>query len=286
MEIKKIGVIGCGQMGGGIATVCAMSGYDVTVSEINQALLDKGMAGIKTFLSKSVERGRMSQGDMDAAMGRIKGTTDMNSFADRELMIEAAIENMELKKKIFIQLDKICPPQAILATNTSCLSVIDVAMSTSRPEKVVGLHFFNPAPIMKLLEIVKTIRTSPEVLEVAREFGKTVGKTTIVAPDAPGFIVNRQLMPLMYTAIHMLETGHATKEDIETGVKLGLGHSMGPLTTADLVGLDTCLFIADAIYEETKDPALAPPLLLRKMVKAGWLGMKSGKGFFEYPKKP
>jgi 3-hydroxybutyryl-CoA dehydrogenase len=286
MEIKKVGVIGCGQMGGGIATVCAMSGYNVVVSEINQALLDKGMAGVKSFLSKSVERGRMSQTDVDAILGRLKGTTDMNDFADRDLMIEAAIENMDLKKKIFIQLDKICPPGAILATNTSCLSVIDVAMATGRPENVLGLHFFNPAPVMKLLEIVKTIRTSPEILEMAKEFGKSVGKTTIVAPDAPGFIVNRQLMPLMYTAIHMLETGHASKEDIETGVKLGLGHSMGPLTTADLVGLDTCLFIADAIYEETKDPALAPPLLLRKMVKAGWLGMKSGKGFFEYPKRP
>ena len=206
----------------------------------------------------------------------------MQDFADCDLVIEAAIENLDLKKKIFAELDKICPKDAILATNTSCLSIIDIAAVTGRPEKVLGLHFFNPVPVMKLLEIVKTIVTSDDTLEVGKHFGATLGKTIVVARDAPGFIVNRLGVPLILSAIRMLESGVATREDIDTGIKLGLNHPMGPLALADLVGLDTLHFIASAIYDESKDPQYVSPTLLKKMVTAGWLGRKTGKGFYEY----
>lgn len=197
-------------------------------------------------------------------------------------MIEAAIENLELKKKIFAELDKICPKHAILATNTSCLSIIDMAMVTSRPDKVLGLHFMNPVPILRLLEIVKTIATSDETLEIGQTFGASLGKTIVIAIDAPGFIVNRLLMPNLINAIRMLDAAIATKEDIDTAINVGLGHPMGPLTLADLIGLDTTLFVCEAIYEEFKDPQYAAPPLLRKMVTAGWLGRKTGKGFYDY----
>jgi len=282
MEIKKVGVVGCGVMGSGITQVCAQSGYQVVVSEINDGLLNKGLASINSFLTKGVERGKLAQQDKESTLARIKGTTNTKDFGGCDLVIEAAIENMDLKKKIFTDLDKICPKHTILATNTSCLSIIDMAMMTSRPEKVLGLHFFNPAPIMKLLEVVKTVATSDETLEVSKEFGKSLGKTTIVASDTPGFIVNRLLIPFMLGAFRMLEAGLATKEDIDTGVRLGLGHPMGPLTIADLTGMDTNLFIANALYEELKDPLYAPPIILKKMVAAGWLGRKTGKGFYEY----
>jgi 3-hydroxybutyryl-CoA dehydrogenase len=215
-------------------------------------------------------------------LARIKGTTNTKDLGDCDLVIEAVIENLDLKKKIFAELDKICPKHTILATNTSCLSIIDMAQETTRPEKVLGMHFFNPVPLMKLLEIVRTIATSDETLEVGKEFGKSIGKTIIIAPDTPGFIVNRLLMPFMNSALRMLEAGLATKEDIDTGVRLGLGHPMGPLALADLVGMDTSLYIANAIYEELKDPLYAPPVILKKMVTAGWLGRKTGKGFYKY----
>jgi len=282
MEIKKVGVVGCGLMGSGITQVCAQSGYQIVVSEINDELLNKGLASINSFLTKSVDKGKISQQDKDSTLARIKGTTNTKDFHDCDLMIEAAIENMDLKKRIFAELDKICPKHAILATNTSCLSIIDMAMVTSRPDKVLGLHFFNPAPIMQLLEIVKTVATSDETLEIGKTFGKTVGKTTVITQDAPGFIVNRLLIPFILNAVRMLEAGVATKEDIDTGIHLGLNHPMGPLTLVDLTGLDTALFAANAMYEETKDPKFAPPTLLKKMVAAGWLGRKTGKGFYDY----
>ena len=282
MEIKKVGVVGCGTMGSGIAQVCAQSGYQVVVSEIDDELLNKGLASINSFLAAGVKRGKVTQQDKDSILARIKGTTNTKDFGDCDLVIEAVVENLDLKKKIFAELDKICPKDAILATNTSCLSVIDVAKATTRPEKVLGMHFFNPAPLMRLLELVKTIATSDETLEVGKEFGESVGKTTIVAPDTPGFIVNRLLIPFMNGAFRMLEAGLATKEDIDTGIRLGLGHPMGPLTLADLTGMDTNLYIANAIYEELKDLAYAPPVILKKMVAAGWLGRKTGKGFYEY----
>lgn len=282
MEIKKVGVVGCGLMGSGIVTVCAQSGYSAVVSEINDQLLKKGMTSIDKFLGKSVEKGKLSPTDKDAIIGRIKGTTDMNDFRDCDLVIEAAVENMQLKKKIFGDLDKICPKQAILATNTSCLSIIDMAMATSRPQQVLGLHFFNPVPLMALLEIVHTVATSDEVLETSKEFGKSLGKSVVIARDTPGFIVNSLMVPFLLDAIRMYENGIATREDIDSGVRLGLNHPMGPLALADLIGLDTTLFIASAIYDEFKDPKYNPPPLLRKMVTAGWLGRKSGKGFYQY----
>jgi len=284
MEIKKVGVAGCGTMGSGVTQVCAQSGYQVVVSEISEELLKKGLASIDKQLARNVERGRMSQEDKDATLSRIKGTTNTKDFSDCNLVIEAAIENLDLKKKIFAELDEICPKDTILATNTSCLSVIDIAKATNRIDKVLGLHFFNPAPVMKLLEIVKTIATSDAILKVAQDFGKSLGKTTVIAPDAPGFIVNRLWIPYELDAIRMLETGTATKEDIDTAINTGLNYPMGPLTLVDLTGLDVLLFVADAMYEELKDPRFAAPTLLRKMVAAGWLGRKTGKGFYEYSK--
>jgi len=282
MEIKRVGIVGCGLMGSGISQVCAQSGYQVVVSEINDELLNKGLASISSFLTRSVKKGRVSQVEKEATLARIKGTTNTKDFGDCDLIIEAAIENMDVKKKIFAELDKVCSEDAILATNTSCLSIIDMATATTRPEKVLGIHFFNPVPSMKLVEIVKTVATNDETLKVGKEFGKSIGKTTIIAPDTPGFIVNRLLLPFMLGACRMLEAGLATKEDIDTGVRLGLGHPMGPLALADLIGMDTILFIANAIYEELKDPLYAPPIILKKMVAAGWLGRKTGKGFYEY----
>jgi len=282
MEIEKVGVVGCGLMGSRIAQVCAQSGYHVVASEINDELLNKGLTSINNSLTKGVEKGKISQQDKDSVLGRIKGTTSTQDFGDCDLVIEAAIESMDLKKKIFADLDRICPGNAILATNTSCLSIIDLAMVTSRPEKVLGIHFFNPVPLMKLLEIVTTVATSGEVLEAGKKFGDSLGKTIVIAQDAPGFIVNRLLIPFLNNAIRMLESGIATKEDIDAGVNLGLGHPMGPLTLADLIGLDTVFHIGSDIYEETKEPQYAPPILLRKMFAAGWLGRKTGRGFYEY----
>jgi len=282
MEIRKVGVVGCGLMGSGIVQVCAQSGYQVVTSEINDELLNKGLASINTALTKSVDKGKLSQQDKDATLARIKGTTSTKDFADCDLMIEAVVENMDLKKKIFAELDKICPKDAILGTNTSCLSIIDMAMATSKPDKVLGIHFFNPAPVMRLMEIVRTVATSDETFEIGKSFGESLGKTVVAAKDAPGFIVNRLMIPFLLNAIRMLEAGVATREDIDTGVNLGLNHPMGPLALADLIGLDTVYFIADAIYEEFKDPQYIPPILMKKMLAAGWLGRKTGKGFYEY----
>ena len=282
MEIKKVGVVGCGTMGSGIVQVCAQSGYQVIVSEVNDKVLSKGLARIDRFMSAGVERGKITQEEKESTISRIKGTADIEELATCDLVIEAVIENLDLKKKIFSELDNICPESTIIASNTSCLSIIDLAAQTSRPQQVLGLHFFNPVPLVELLEVVRTIATSEETLEVCRKFGESLGKKIIVAPDTPGFIVNRLLLPFMMAAIRMLESGVATREDIDTAIKLGLGHPMGPLELADLTGMDTNLFVAHAIYEELKDPSYTPPVLLKKMVTAGWLGRKTGKGFYEY----
>lgn len=282
MGIKNVGVVGCGTMGSGITQACAQSGYQVVVSEINDELLNKGLASINSALTKSVDKGKISQQDKETILNRIKGTTNTKDFHDCDLVIEAATKNMELKKKIFAKLDKICPKHAIVASNTSCLSIIDMAMVTNRADKVLGLHFFNPAPLMKLLEIITTIATSNETLKVSQDFGNSLGKTIVIAQDTPGFIVNRLMVPFLLNATRMLEAGVATREDIDTAVNLGLGHTMGPLTLADFIGLDIVLAIADAMYEEFKEPQYVPPVLLKKMAAAGWLGRKTRKGFYEY----
>jgi len=282
MEIKKIGVVGCGIMGGGIAQMAAQAGYDVVVSEINDQLLQKGMGAVNSVLSRSVEKERISQEDKDAILARINGTTDTKDFGDCDLVIEAVIESMDLKKKVFADLDKVTPKHAILASNTSCLSVIDMARATSRPEQVLGMHFFNPVPLMKLLEVIKTVLTNDESVVAATKLGEAIGKTVIVVPDVPAFVVDQLANPFILHAITMVQNGVATAEEIDTGVRLGLNHPMGPLALADLVGLDTILFIANALYDELKDPKFAPPTLLKKMVAAGWLGRKTGKGFYQY----
>ena len=285
MEIKKVGVVGCGAMGSGVAQVSAQSGYEVVVLENNEEFLKKGLSSINSFLTKGVEKGKVSQQDKDSALARIKGTIEYKDFYDCDLVIEAVNENMGLKKEIFAELDKVCPNHAILASNTSSLSIIDMASVTNRPEKVLGVHFMNPVPLMKLLEIVKSIATSDVVLETCKEFGKSLGKTVIVAKDTPGFIVNYLQYPFRLNAIRMLETGIATKEDIDTAAKLALGHPMGPLELQDLVGLDVTYSGSLAVYEATKDPNFMPPVLMQKMIAAGWLGRKTGKGFYEYKKK-
>jgi 3-hydroxybutyryl-CoA dehydrogenase len=282
MEIKKVGVVGCGLMGSGITQVCAQSGYQVVVSEANNELLNKGLASINNFLTKGIERGKISQQDKETTIGRIKGTTDIKDFSNCDLVIEAVTENMDLKKKIFAELDKICPQHAILSSNTSALSIIEMAALTKKADKVLGLHFMNPVPIMPLLEIVQTIATSNETLETSKKFGKSLGKTIVVAKDTPGFIVNRLHVPYILNAIRLLEAGIATREDIDASIKLGLNYPMGPLTLTDFLGNDTLYNIACDMYEKLKDPQYAPPILLQKMIAAGWYGRKSGKGFYEY----
>jgi 3-hydroxybutyryl-CoA dehydrogenase len=282
MEIKKVGVVGCGLMGSGITQVCAQSGYQVVVSEANNELLNKGLASINNFLTKGIERGKISQQDKETTLGRIKGTTDIKDFFNCDLVIEAVTENMDLKKKIFAELDKICPQHAILSSNTSALSIIEMAAVTKKADKVLGLHFMNPVPIMPLLEIVQTIATSNETLETSKKFGKSLGKTIVVAKDTPGFIVNRLHVPYILNAIRLLEAGIATREDIDASIKLGLNYPMGPLTLTDFLGNDTLYNIACDMYEKLKDPQYAPPILLQKMIAAGWYGRKSGKGFYEY----
>lgn len=269
-------------MGTGITQVFAQSGYAVIVSDTSDEKVSKGLASINPRLSTRVERGKLSQQDKDAIMAHIKGTTSTKDFTDCDLVIETVNENLGLKKKVFVELDKICPRHTILTTNTSCLSVTDMAVATKRPEKVLGMHFHNPAPVMTLLELVKTIVTSDESIQTCREFGKSLGKNVVVAPDVAGFIVTRLFTPFVLGAVRMLEDGIATRDEIDTACKGALNHPMGPLEVIDLIGLDTELSVDETLYEETKDPKYAPPALLRKMVAAGWLGRKTGKGFYDY----
>ncbi len=282
MEIKKVGVVGCGLMGSGIAQVCIQSGYQTVVSEINDQLLGKGMAGIESNLAKTVAKGKLTQEQKDIIWGRLKGTTNVADFADCQLVIEVIVEKMEAKKKLFSDLDRICPPEALLASNTSCLSIIEMAGATRKPDKVLGMHFFNPPPTMRLVEVIKTISTSQESVDAAKKFVTSVGKVPVEAQDLPGFVVNRLLVPYLFDAMRLLEAGAATREDIDQGMVLGCNHPMGPLTLSDFVGLDTLYFIANNMYEEFKEPRFAPPVLLKKMVAAGRLGRKSGRGFYEY----
>ncbi len=282
MEIKKVGVVGAGLMGSGIAQVCAQSGYETVVSEVSDELLNKGLGTIKGNLARNVEKGKLAKQDEEAILARLKGTTNISDFAGCDLVIEVVIEKMELKKQVFTDLDKICPKHAILASNTSCLSIIEMASVTQRPAQVMGMHFFNPVPVMRPVELVRSIATSDETMNTARKFSESLGKEVVIAKDTPGFIVNFLFIPYLLDAIRALENGLASREDIDAGIRLGLNHPMGPLTLADFIGLDTVYFIACAMYEEYKDAKYAPPPLLKQMITANWLGRKTGKGFYDY----
>ena len=285
MDIKTVGVVGCGLMGSGITEVVARSGYNVIVREVNQNFLDKGLARIQGSTAKAVERNKLTGAERDAILGRIKGTVQLGDLAPCDYVIEAVIENLDLKKEVFGELDRITRPQVIVASNTSSLSIAAMAAMTNKPDKVLGMHFFSPVPVMTLLEMVRSFMTSEETYRTSRAFGESLGKNIIVAKDAPGFIVNALLVPYQLDAIRMYEQGMASREDIDTGIRLGLRHPMGPLELADFVGLDVILLIADAMFEETKDSRFAAPPLLRRMVTAGYLGQKAGKGFYEHGKK-
>jgi 3-hydroxybutyryl-CoA dehydrogenase len=282
VDVKKVGVIGCGLMGSGIVEVCARAGYDVVVREVNDELLQKGLGRVRGSLAKAVSRDKITQEQAEQTMARVHGTLNLDDFGGCDLVVEAAVENMAIKKALFAELDQILPPHALLTSNTSSLCVTEMASVTRRGDKVLGIHFFNPVPVMPLIEFVRTILTSDETVEIARQFGASLGKTMVTAKDTPGFIVNRLLIPYILDAVQVYENGLASREDIDTAIKLGLNHPMGPLTLLDFVGLDTCLFIADAMFEEYKDPRYAAPPLLRRMVLAGHLGRKSGKGFYDY----
>ena len=282
MELRSIGIVGCGLMGSGIAEVCARAGYKVTVREINDELLQEGLGRIQKSLGKAVARSKITQEQADQALAQIQGTVDLADFGDCDLVVEAAVENMDIKKEVFARLDGILPPHAILASNTSSLCITEMASVTQRGDKVLGIHFFNPVPVMPLIEFVRTILTSEQTMEIAHQFGASLGKTMVTAKDTPGFIVNRLLIPYLLDAVRIYEEGLATREDIDTAINLGLNHPMGPLTLLDFVGLDTTLFIADAMYQEYKDRRYAAPPLLRRMVLAGHWGRKSGKGFYDY----
>ena len=282
MAIRKVGVVGCGLMGSGIAQICAAAGLETVVREANDEFLQKGLKRIEAYLQAGVERGKMTAEAKAQVMGRIKGTTRASDLADCDLVIEAIIENMAEKRKLFAELDAACKPSTIFASNTSSLPIIEMAAATKRADRICGLHFFNPVPLMPLVEVVKTISTSDAVVAEVHAFAKAAGKSAITTKDTPGFVVNLLLVPYMLDAIRALESGLATREDIDTGMKLGCGYPMGPLELLDFVGLDTTYYIANIMFEEFKDAKYAPPPLLKRLVLAGHYGKKTGKGFYDY----
>jgi 3-hydroxybutyryl-CoA dehydrogenase len=281
-EIRKVGVLGCGLMGSGIAQVCAQAGYETAVREVEQKFLDKGLGGIEKSLGKFVEKGKMSAADRDACLGRLKGTTSLDDLAGCDIVIEAIIENAELKKETYAALDKIVKKDAIFASNTSSLTITELSMATARPKQFVGLHFFNPVPLMKLVEVVRTILTTDETFDRAFAFAKSLGKEAVAARDNSGFIVNRLLVPYLLDAIRAYEEGVGSVEDIDKAMQLGCGYPMGPFTLLDFVGLDTTYYISEVMFEEYHEKRFASPPLLRKMVLAGQFGRKSGRGFYDY----
>jgi len=281
-EWKKVGVVGCGLMGSGIVEVAARSGFDVVVREATRELLDKGLGKVKKSMDTGVEKGKLKPEERDAASRRIRGTLDLGDFRDCDVVIEAITEDPKAKREVHAALDAIVKPEAVFASNTSSISITEMATATKRPERFIGLHFFNPVPVMKLLEIVRGLRTSDETVALSKAFGEKLGKVSILAKDTPGFIVNRLLVPYLLSAIRAYEQGLGTKEDIDRGMTLGCAHPMGPLTLSDFVGLDTALFIADVMFDEYRTPEYAAPPLLRRMVAAGFTGRKSGRGFYDW----
>jgi len=284
MTIKKVGICGFGQMGSGIGEVAAKAGFEVVAREVSDDLVQKGLARINKSLSRAVSKGKLDEASMQAIMGKIKGTTKLEDLADCDIICEAIVENIGPKLEIWKELDGIVKKEAIFASNTSSLSITEMAAATKRPDKFCGLHFFNPVPVMKLVEVVKAIATSDETFAAARAFGEKLGKTAVSCKDSPGFVVNRLLVPYLFDAIRAYQDGVATKEDIDTGMKLGCGMPMGPLELNDYIGLDTMYYIGEIFFAEFKDDHYAPPPLLKSMVKAGYLGRKSGRGFYDYSK--
>jgi 3-hydroxybutyryl-CoA dehydrogenase len=286
MEIKKVGVLGCGLMGSGIAQVAATAGFDTTVLEVEQKLLDKGFAGIEKSLSKFAERppekGGITAQQKKEILSRLKDTTKAADLADSDIVIEAIIENVPTKKEMYAALDGVVKKGAIFASNTSSISITELMTATKRPEHFIGLHFFNPVPLMKLVEVVRTIATAPDVYDAAYEFAKKLGKVPVRAKDSTGFIVNRLLVPYLLDAIRAYEEGVGSIEDIDQAMKLGCGYPMGPFTLLDFVGLDTTYYITHVMYDEFKERRFASPPLLKRLVMAGWYGRKSGKGFYDY----
>ena len=281
MAIQRVGVVGFGQMGSGIAQVCAQAGLDTLVREVDQSLIDKGMQRVDGSLARLVKSQRTSETDAKAARGRIRGTLALADFKDRDLVIEAVVEEMGPKKKVFGELDTVCPPATIFCSNTSSLTIVEMAAATKRPDRFAGLHFFNPPVIMKLVEIVQAITTSDETIASLKDFVAKLGKTGVLCKDTTGFIVNRLMVPYLLGAVRMLELGIATKEDIDQAVKLGLGYPMGPFELIDYTGVDINYHVANVFFDEFRDPSMAAPSLLRRMFLAGRLGTKSGRGFYE-----
>jgi 3-hydroxybutyryl-CoA dehydrogenase len=281
MNIKKVGVLGCGLMGSGIAQVAAMAGFDVTVLEVEQKFLDKGFAGIEKSLAKFAEKGTIQE-TPQAVRARLKGTTNNHDLADCDIIVEAVIENVAEKKKIYSALDAIVKKGCIFASNTSSISITELLTATKRPERFIGLHFFNPVPLMKLVEVVRTIATADDAYETAYEFAKMLGKVPVRTSDKTGFIVNRLLVPYLLDAIRAYEEGVGSIEDIDNAMKLGCGYPMGPFTLLDFVGLDTTYYITHVMYDEFKERRFASPPLLKRLVMAGWYGRKSGRGFYDY----
>ncbi len=286
MDIKTVGVVGCGLMGSGIAQVCAEAGYRVVVREVNDDLLKKGLGKIDSFLSKGVEKGKLTAERKAEVLGRLQGTTSLDPFAACDIVIEVVVENLAAKHELYQALDGICPSHALFASNTSSLSITEMAVVTRRTDRFVGLHFFNPVPLMKLVEVVRSPLTSPEAFEKAFDFAKSLGKTPIRATDKTGFIVNRLLVPYLLDAIRALEEGAGSVPDIDEGMRLGCGYPMGPFTLLDFVGLDTTYYIANIMFDEFREKRFAAPPLLKRMVQAGLLGKKSGKGFYDHSQNP
>jgi 3-hydroxybutyryl-CoA dehydrogenase len=282
MRIEKVGILGCGLMGSGIAQVCAQAGFRTMVREIDQKFIDKGFAVIEKNVTKDLQKGKIGEEDKSTTLNKLESTLELEALKDCDLIIEAVVENLEKKNEMFSTLDKICFKNTIFASNTSSLTVMAIAASTNRPDRFCGLHFFNPVPVMSLVEVVKTIATSRETADICYQFSRQIGKTPILAKDNSGFIVNRLLIPYLLDGIRVLEEGLASMEDIDTGMKLGLNYPMGPFTLLDFVGLDTVYNVANIMFEEFRERRFAPPPLLKKMIMAGYYGRKSGKGFYDY----